>query len=199
MPNFFVFPNWRYGFYCPLRWGKTNNLSKTKTKDQNKRHEDVAEKSSAIVQPDQQELDHTFTSDRVPSTFVKLVKCFFPEAKTIEEYWKMTRIAAYRNNREKETDTVLDYAINAFKQMIRKAKAGRVRNYFAYYYGILCNKLYNLYLNELYEMGFGASRTVTDLEFYWKSGGVGHVPEETTRSQNLVHDYKSKIDSKQSW
>lgn len=151
---------------------KTGNLFKTKIKDQNKRQENVAEKTSAQIYLEEQELDYSFTNDRVPSRFVQLVKCFFPEAKTIEEYWKMTKIAAYRNNREKETETVLDYAIDAFKQMIRKAKTGKVRNYFAYYYGILDKKFHELFMDELHEMGFGASYTVATLELlnwkYWE-------------------------------
>lgn len=151
---------------------KTGNLFKTKIKDQNKRQENVAEKISAKINLEEQELDYSFTNDRVPSRFVQLVKCFFPEAKTIEEYWKMTKIAAYRNNREKETETVLDYAIDAFKQMIRKAKTGKVRNYFAYYYGILDKKFHELFMDELHEMGFGASYTVATLELlnwkYWE-------------------------------
>lgn len=58
---------------------ETTNLLKTK-KDQkiNKRIEEPFE------------LDHTYVSDRIPQPFVQLVKCFFPEARTIEEYWRMT-------------------------------------------------------------------------------------------------------------
>lgn len=138
---------------------KTDNLSKTETalKDLNKRHEHVADMTSSKANLENRELDYTFTNDRVPGRFVNLVKCFFPDAKTIEEYWKMTKISAYRNHREKETETVLDCAIQAFKQMIRKAKTGKVRNYFAYYFGILENKFYRLCLEELHETGLAAA------------------------------------------
>ena len=68
---------------------KTINLSKTKNQENNKRNEEAIE------------LDHTYTSDHVPQPFVQLVKTFIPTAKSIEEYWRMTVIAAYRNNREK--------------------------------------------------------------------------------------------------
>jgi hypothetical protein len=121
---------------------KTNTLSKTKPKDLNKRMEEPI-------------MDHTFTSDHVPKSFVDLVKYFFSEAKTIEEYWRMTRIAAYRNNREKEEELVLDISIQSFKQMIRKLKMENgIKNPVAYYYGVLDRKFEEVYFGELFGMGF---------------------------------------------
>jgi hypothetical protein len=61
---------------------ETNNLLKTNNQEINKRKEAPIE------------LDHTFVSDKVPQAFVQLVKYFFPDAKTIEEYWHMVQIAA---------------------------------------------------------------------------------------------------------
>jgi hypothetical protein len=99
------------------------------------------------------ELDHTFTSEKVPQAFCRLVKCFFDDAKTIEEYWKMTQIAAYRNNRENEKEKVLGIAIHSFKQMINKLKStNAVKNPIAYFYGILNKKFDCLYFDELVEM-----------------------------------------------
>ena len=120
---------------------KTSNLSKTNHQDLNKRREEPFA------------LDHSFTSDIVPQAFVQVVKFFFPEAKTIEEYWRMTKIAAYRNNREKEKDQVLSTAIHSFKQMINKLKSNKVVKPISYYYGILDKKFTELYFEELYEMG----------------------------------------------
>lgn len=100
------------------------------------------------------ELDDTFTNDRVPKDFVQLARNFFPEARTIEAYWRMTKIAAYRNNREKETGLVLSLSIQSFKQLINKLKSKKVDNPIAYYYGILNKKLNELYFEELFEMGF---------------------------------------------
>ena len=117
---------------------ETSNLSKTKQINNTKRND--------------AELDYTYTNDRVPKTFVDLAKCFFPDAKTIEEYWKMTDVAAYRNNRENEQGTVLDLSIESFKQMIRKGKLHKVHNPIAYYYGILTKKLYQTYYQELHEL-----------------------------------------------
>ncbi|MBU8878268.1 hypothetical protein BGM26_04610 [Bacillus sp. FJAT-29790] len=120
---------------------KTINLSKTKIKKNIKRKE--------------ADLDYTFTNDRVPQPFVEIVKCFFSEAKTIEEFWRMTKVAAYRNNREKETDQTLAISIRSFKQLIRKIKTKNApKNAIAYFYGILEKKFEELYFEELFEMGF---------------------------------------------
>ncbi|WML46697.1 hypothetical protein RCG23_13675 [Neobacillus sp. PS3-34] len=122
---------------------ETSNLSKTNKQEITKRKEGPYN------------LDHTFTSDRVPQPFIQLVKYFFPEAKTIEEYWRMTQIAAYRNNREKETDRVLDVAIQSFKQLIGKLKSkSLIKKPIAYFYGILDSKFMEFYFEELFELGF---------------------------------------------
>lgn len=103
--------------------------------------------------PEPVELDSTFTNDRVPPAFIQLVQSFFPSAKTIEKYWRMARIAAYRNNKENEPDTILETAIHAFKQLIGKLKSNRfIRNPFSYFYGILENKFMELYYEELQEL-----------------------------------------------
>ncbi|WP_235924813.1 hypothetical protein [Neobacillus sedimentimangrovi] len=87
-------------------------------------------------------LDDTYVSDRVPQPFVQMVKCFFPEAKSIEEFWKMAEIAAYRNLSEEKPERILETAIQAFRQLIRKLKYTQsVKNPFAYFYGIIFKKL----------------------------------------------------------
>jgi len=43
-------------------------------------------------------LNDTYTSNRVPKPFIDLVKYFFPVAKTIEEYWKMTTLPSRKAN-----------------------------------------------------------------------------------------------------
>ncbi|WP_241657769.1 hypothetical protein [Anaerobacillus alkaliphilus] len=50
------------------------------------------------------ELDHTYTSEKIPQPFVKLAKCFFDSFQKIEEYWRMTEIAAYKYVFEKDHD-----------------------------------------------------------------------------------------------
>jgi N-acetylglutamate synthase-like GNAT family acetyltransferase len=99
------------------------------------------------------DLDYTFANDEVPQIFRQLVKCFFDEAKTIEEYWKMTKIAAYRNNCENKKEQVLGIAIHSFKQMINKLKLTEaIKKPIAYFYGILNKKFEHLYFEELAEM-----------------------------------------------
>lgn len=122
---------------------ETTNLLKTSKKDLKKRTEEPFA------------LDYTFTNDRVPAEFVQLVKCFYSDAKTIEEYWKMASIAAYRNNRENEHDQVLVTAIHSFKQLISHLKLNRaIRKPIAYFYGIMNKKWEELYFEELFQMGF---------------------------------------------
>ncbi|MCL6573199.1 MAG: hypothetical protein K6T88_16200 [Bacillus sp. (in: Bacteria)] len=119
---------------------ETNNLFKTKKQEITKRKEEPSK------------LDHTYVSDIIPQPFVQLVKCFFPDAKTIEEYWRMTQIASYRNNSEKETDRILEVAVLSFKQLIRKLKFNMVvKNPVAYFYGILDKKFTQRYYEELYQ------------------------------------------------
>ncbi|MEH6908030.1 hypothetical protein [Neobacillus drentensis] len=119
---------------------ETNNLLKTENQKIKERKEEPSE------------LDHTFVSDRVPQPFVQLVKCFFPEAKMIEEYWKMVKISAYQYLWENDPELILDVAIQSFKQLIRKLKFNsNIKNPFAYFYGILNHKFFILYDEELKE------------------------------------------------
>lgn len=99
--------------------------------------------------------DHQFVSDRIPKPFVELVKYFFPQAKAIEEFWQMSKIAGYHCNYEHEADTLLTVSLDSFKQLVRKLKtAATVKNPIAYYTGILNKKFQEVYFGELFEMGF---------------------------------------------
>jgi N-acetylglutamate synthase-like GNAT family acetyltransferase len=119
---------------------ETNNLSKTNNQKNNKRNEAPIE------------LDYTFVSDKVPLAFVQSVKYFFSDAKTIEEYWHMVQIAAFRFECNQQTENVLEIAIQSFKQLIRKLKSTKqVAKPIAFFYVILTNKLKELYLNQLPE------------------------------------------------
>jgi hypothetical protein len=121
--------------------------------ENNRDMETTTSDNSQAVTDQSPVLDHTFTSDEVPRAFRQLVKCFFDEVKTIEEYWKMVKIAAYRNNRENEKEQVLGVAIHSFKQMINKLKTtNTVKNPIAYFYGVLSKKFEHLYFEELVEM-----------------------------------------------
>jgi hypothetical protein len=85
---------------------ETNNLLKTNHQKNNKRNEAPIE------------LDYTFVSDKVPQAFVQSVKYFFSDAKTMEEYWHMVQIAAFRFECDQNTEDVLAIAIQSFKQLV---------------------------------------------------------------------------------
>jgi hypothetical protein len=133
----------------------------TNIKKNNKREEKAAAEQSSeitVVKPvaEQAPEDHLFVSDRVPSDFVNLVKYFFPTAKSIEEFWRMSKVAAYRNNYEKDTDLLLSLSLDSFKQLVRKLKSKvEVKNPIAYFTGILNKKFQERYFEELYEMQVG--------------------------------------------
>ena len=119
---------------------ETNNHLKTNNQKSSKRNEAPVE------------LDHSFVSDKVPQAFVQLVKYFFTDAKTIEEYWHMVQIAAFRFECNQQTEDVLSIAIQSIKQLIRKLKStNKVAKPIAFFYGILTNKLKQLYLDQLPE------------------------------------------------
>ncbi len=120
---------------------KTINPIKTNHKNINKRNEE------RII------FDYSYTSDRVPKSFVNWVKIYFNDAKMIEEFWRMANIAAYKFNRENDRELVLALAIASFKQLIRKLKTAKtIKRPIGYFYGILYRKLEGLYFDDLNEM-----------------------------------------------
>ncbi|MCS0673662.1 hypothetical protein [Cytobacillus firmus] len=134
---------------------KTINLSKAnKNQKINKRNEIV--------------LDYTYTSDRVPESFTSTVKYFIPEAKQIEEFWRMASIAAYKNNCDQKVNTVLAAAIHSFKQLIGKMKTRAIANPVAYFYGILTKKFEEIYFEDLFKMGFSAQENDFFMNFFYK-------------------------------
>ncbi|QOY38246.2 hypothetical protein AWH56_012315 [Anaerobacillus isosaccharinicus] len=128
-----------------LNHHKTNNLETIK--------KDIEKNCNAVSELAAEPLDHTYTSDHVPRPFVNLVKVFFNNCDTIEEYWKMAKLAAYKYVLEKDHTLVLDVAIQAFKQMIRKLKKVRLKKPIAYYYTIALNKFADQFYQELDEIG----------------------------------------------
>lgn len=151
---------------------KTISLLKTNIKKNNKREQTApaeqitdsfeettrVEKSIEAAATKNAPEDHLFVSDRIPKPFVELVKYFFPAAKAIEEFWRMTTISAYRNNLEKEDETLLAVSLDSFKQLVRKLKLKKpVKNPIAYYTGILNKKFQEIYFGDLFEMGFCCS------------------------------------------
>lgn len=97
-------------------------------------------------------LDHTFTSDFVPPSFKTLAKSFFDCCETIEEYWKMVRISAYKHACEDDINLTTQIGIDSFKQLIRAMKKKAIRNPIAYFYGVLNKKFNHVYVSELAEI-----------------------------------------------
>ena len=125
---------------------KTINLSKTNNHNNNKRNENVQKDDK---------LDASYTSNRVPTEFRDFVKCFYDDAKVIEEFWKVISIQTYYYTYMSVDDKV-SLAIDAFKQLARNIKFGRkVRNIFGYYYAIvegILDREYKSTLHEMYEV-----------------------------------------------
>ncbi|MGG1630059.1 hypothetical protein [Rossellomorea sp. NRS-1567] len=132
---------------------QTDNLSKTINHIKDIRT-DVAEiEQVSNVKGSQQSanenLGASFVGEHVPSDFIKFVKCFFDDAKTIEEYWKIVLISA---SKHKVTSDVVETSIQAFKMLMRKMKLGKVNNPFGLYWGILNKKLKSLHLKESFNL-----------------------------------------------
>ncbi|CAG9606854.1 hypothetical protein [Pseudoneobacillus rhizosphaerae] len=143
---------------------KTNNLFKTKEIDQKiitrkeaSQDEKLTEGSLSKIN-----LDHTYTSDRVPNEFIQLVKVFYSEVKTIEEFWRMTTISACKHGHKEDMGRVIHIAIQSFKQLIRKMKLGRIIKPIAYYYGIMNKKFGELFFEECLELGINDEENLFD-------------------------------------
>ncbi|WHX41191.1 hypothetical protein QNH36_03220 [Mesobacillus sp. AQ2] len=137
---------------------KTIIPSETNIKKNNKREEKAAEEQSSEISEikpvaEKAPEDHLFVSDRIPIDFVNLVKYFYPTAKSIEEFWRMSMVAAYRNNYDKDTDLLLSVSLDSFRQLVRKLKSKvKVKNPIAYFTGILNKKFQERFFEELYDI-----------------------------------------------
>lgn len=118
---------------------ETNLPLETNNPDLNKRYE---------------QLDSSYISNRVPKRFSELAKCYFNNAQTIEEYWKMAKVASYKNCMEDNYHYLLEVAIDSFKQMIRKSKLSKLVKPIAYFYSIAEKKFNELYYEGLFEMKY---------------------------------------------
>lgn len=133
---------------------ETSNLLKTNNEKINKRYEEPST------------LDYSYVSSRVPQPFVQLAKCFFSDAKTIEEFWHMVQIAAFRFECQHDTTDILDISIQAFRQLIRKIKSTNlVKNKIAYFYGIVNNQFMDYYSEKI-----GTMRNKTHIPYTFIDG-----------------------------
>jgi hypothetical protein len=132
-----------------LNQPETSNLSKTNNKNNNKRSNDVSIEQKAK----KERLDASFTSNRVPAEFINLVRSFYDDASKIEEYWKLVKISAYKNN---VSDDFVDIGIESFKALVRKLKLSKVQNTYGYFYGVLHKKFRKKYLVDLFNSCYKA-------------------------------------------
>jgi hypothetical protein len=141
---------------------KTNNLLETKKENNiNKRKETATseksitnfskmEKQNQIHQP-QKATRQQSKNNPIPTAFHQMANYFY-DIKTINEFWRMTKIAAYKHNCDNDDDKVLEIAIHSFKELISKLKSNTtIRKPVAYFYSILSKKFNDLYIEDLFD------------------------------------------------
>ncbi|MBU5214537.1 helix-turn-helix domain-containing protein [Heyndrickxia oleronia] len=95
-----------------------------------------------------------FIASWVPEQFGKLANCFYHEAKTINEFWKVVRqnnriINHVKGLRAFTDQQELHIGIKAFKEFVMKIKGGNsVKNIFGYFNGIVSNIMDKLYFDD---------------------------------------------------
>lgn len=86
-----------------------------------------------------------FVARWVPEQFANLANCFFHEAKTVEEFWKVVRtnnriVNHWDNLRAFDCEQELSIGLMALKELVMKVKSGKhIKNVFGYFYGIVDN------------------------------------------------------------
>lgn len=126
-----------------LNQPQTGNLLETNKQD----IKDLRKDELETLQNEELILDSTFTSEKVPAAFTDFVKCFYNDAKVIEEYWKLVTISARKNM---VTEGITDTALKAFKALIRKVKFSTVTCTYGFYWGILNKKFKSVYLKGMF-------------------------------------------------
>lgn len=126
-----------------LNQPQTDNLSKT-----NKQNiKDIRTDEVIDSQIEELPLDASFVSETVPAAFVDFAKCFYNNAKVIEEFWRCVTISARKH---KVTEGITDTAIKAFKALVRKVKFSTVTSTYGFYWGILNKKFKALHLKDMF-------------------------------------------------
>lgn len=111
-------------------------------------------------------LDASYTSSKVPAAFRDLVKCFYDDAQTIEELWKIIHIKTYKLLYYSLDDRIA-LAVDSFRQMVRNIKRGRkVRNIFGYFWGIVDKKIELEYRNITFKLEMRLDADSEDVIFY---------------------------------
>lgn len=92
-----------------------------------------------------------FVAHWVPNAFANLASCFYHEAKTIEEMWKVVKqnnsvVNHVEGKRAFSKDQEITIGISALKEFVMKIKDGTpISNIFGYFNGIVSNLMDKLY------------------------------------------------------
>ena len=95
-----------------------------------------------------------FIASWVPEQFGKIANCFYHEAKTINEFWKVVKqnnpiINHVEGNRAFTDKQELHIGIKAFKEFVMKVKSGiSIKNKFGYFNGIVNKIMDKLYFDD---------------------------------------------------
>lgn len=123
----------------------TSSLLKQDIKRLNKRNNSVTAS---------QNFDQTnFIAHWVPDAFAELASCYYHEASTIQEMWKVVKQNNIVVDHEKETaafnkEQELEIAIRSLKEFVMKVKSGKpIHNIFCYFNGIVNNLMDKLYFD----------------------------------------------------
>ena len=94
-----------------------------------------------------------FIAHWVPNQFANLASCFYHEAKTIEEFWKVVKqnnrvVNHVEGIRAFDKDQELEIGVKAIKELVMKIKNGtHMNNIFGYFNGIVNNLMDKLYFD----------------------------------------------------
>ncbi|MCI1614234.1 helix-turn-helix domain-containing protein [Heyndrickxia oleronia] len=95
-----------------------------------------------------------FIASWVPEQFGKLANCFYHEANTINEFWKVVIqnnpiINHVEGTRAFNDNQVLSIGIRSFKEFVMKVKSGmKIKNIFGYFNGIVNKIMDKLYFDD---------------------------------------------------
>ncbi|ASN69613.1 helix-turn-helix domain-containing protein [Bacillus paranthracis] len=133
---------------CPTIKTKPVSL-KQKIKDINKRN---SNEDNTTLEENIKEAD--FVAHWVPERFISLVRSFYSDSKTIQEFWKVVRqcnkIVNYTTGDKAFTkDQELTIGLKAIKEFVMKIKSGAKmqKGKFAYFNGIVNNLMDKFYFD----------------------------------------------------
>lgn len=126
-----------------LNQPQTINLSKTiNIKKINKRIDNGNSKMFKNKQ-----FGKEFVNPNIPEEFVNLVSCFYGDFQTIEEFWRMTKIAEHKSGYNLTDFDLLDASLESIRETVKALKLNKVKkNVFAFFFGCMQKILKGLYM-----------------------------------------------------